>query len=82
MSEKVEFKICLGSSCFSRGNKNMLKVIENFLKENNLCEKVNLRGSHCLGNCAKGPNIMVNGKLYSGIDNFKIIGILKDTFDI
>ncbi|HCY00416.1 MAG TPA: NADH:ubiquinone oxidoreductase [Bacteroidales bacterium] len=82
MSERVEFEVCLGSSCFSRGNKNILKTIEDFIKENNLSEKVNLNGSHCLGNCVKGPNIKVNGKLHSGIDRFKITGILRNTFDI
>ena len=63
MSNRIEIVICLGSSCFSRGNKQMLKAIQTYLKENNLCDKVNFHGGHCFGNCADGPSIKVNGKL-------------------
>jgi len=82
MSNRIEVIICLGSSCFSRGNKQMLKAIQTYLKDNNLCDKVNFHGGHCFGNCADGPSIKVNGKLYSGINNQSAIDILNTYFDI
>ncbi len=82
MSEKVEIVICLGSSCFSRGNKNMLKAINTFIKENNLTDRVNFHGGHCMGMCSAGPNLKINDKVYNGIDSFKIKQILKTTFDL
>ena len=80
--EKIDFEICTGNTCFSRGNKTIQTVIDGFLKEHNLSDRVNIHSKQCFGECAYGPNIKVNGKLYSGIDKFKIRGILKDSFNI
>ena len=33
--DKVEIKICLGSSCFSRGNRIILQDINKFIEESN-----------------------------------------------
>ena len=33
---KRKIVICMGSSCFARGNEENLRVIEDFLKSNNL----------------------------------------------
>ena len=35
-----EIKICMGSSCFARGNNENLEIIETFIKENNLEAKM------------------------------------------
>ncbi len=36
MDHKKEIVICLGSSCFARGNKQTVKIIQDYLKNNNL----------------------------------------------
>jgi NADH:ubiquinone oxidoreductase subunit E len=82
MSQKIEVVICLGSSCFSRGNKSLLKIIAQFIKDNNLTDRINFHGGHCFGNCAEGPILKVDEKLYSGVDEIKVIDILNSTFDI
>ncbi len=64
---RVEIKICLGSSCFSRGNRELLNVIKEYLKKNHIDDKVVFRGARCIGHCSEGPNIVMNGKLISGI---------------
>lgn len=76
MHRRPEVVICLGSSCFARGNKATLKVIVRFLEEHDLKDKVNFHGGHCFGNCSEGPNISVNGKLYTGVDEYNVIDIL------
>lgn len=43
-------KVCMGSSCFARGNLNNLDYIENFIKENNLDADIDLFGAHCQEN--------------------------------
>lgn len=76
MDKRAEVIICLGSSCFARGNKATLKTIIKFLDDHDLKDRVNFHGGHCFGNCAEGPNINVNGKLYTGVDENKVIDIL------
>ena len=78
MDKRAELIICLGSSCFARGNKATLKAIMKFLDDHDLKDKVNFHGGHCFGNCAEGPNISINGKVYTGVDENGIIDILTN----
>ena len=74
---KPEITICMGSSCFARGNAQNLAFIEEYLKENSLEANIELTGSRCDGNCALGPNIIVNGIIYNEVDEEKIKEILS-----
>ena len=77
MNEKTEIVICLGSSCFSRGNKQNLQVINQFIRQYNLENKVNFHGNHCFGMCNKGPIIKIREELFTEVKADKIIEILK-----
>lgn len=67
INEKLNIKICMGSSCFARGNSKNLDYIEKFIKDNNLDAKIELVGTRCENKCALGPNIVVNGKIYNKV---------------
>ena len=69
---KLEITVCMGSSCFARGNDQNLEFIENYIKENGLEAQVDLSGTRCSGNCADGPNIVINGVDYSGDEQDKL----------
>ncbi|OQC38631.1 MAG: NADH dehydrogenase subunit E [Bacteroidetes bacterium ADurb.Bin041] len=73
-----EVIICLGSSCFARGNKQMVQLIKKFLEEHNLSGKVNFKGKHCFGNCENGPSIMIDQKRYEHINAESILEILEN----
>lgn len=78
MDKKDEIIICLGSSCFARGNKATLKVIVKFLEDHKLKDKVYFHGGHCFGKCADGPIVKINDKLFTGVDEYNIIDILTN----
>ncbi len=80
MDQKVDIQICLGSSCFSRGNKKLVKVIEQYLTENNLRHLVNFHGAHCFSSCDKGPLVKIDGKEYLELNEDKVRVILNDRF--
>ena len=63
-------KVCMGSSCFARGNNKNLQVIQRFLDEHGLEAEVELTGLRCCDKCAKGPNINIDGVEYNNIDQF------------
>ena len=73
----TEIKICMGSSCYARGNAENLEFIENYIKENNLDAEIEVYGARCENKCEKGPNIIVNGQIYNNVTPEKIIEILK-----
>jgi NADH:ubiquinone oxidoreductase subunit E len=67
MGRKYEMVICLGSSCFSRGNREVVRFIKEYLKKNHLDDKVIFRGTRCFGNCSDGPNLLIDGKIINGV---------------
>ena len=78
MAEKLEIIICMGSSCFARGNAQNLEFIENYIKENKLEAHIILAGSRCENKCAEGPNIIVNGIEYKQVNETIIKEILDE----
>ncbi|PKO97962.1 MAG: electron transport complex protein RnfG [Bacteroidetes bacterium HGW-Bacteroidetes-9] len=80
MEQKVDIQICLGSSCFSRGNKRLVKVIEQYLNENNLRHLVHFHGAHCFSSCDKGPLMSIDGKEYEQLNEDKVLYILNSIF--
>jgi NADH:ubiquinone oxidoreductase subunit E len=76
MINKVQIKICLGSSCFSRGNKEVIAIVQRYIRTKNLEDKVAFSGDHCTGECQHGPNIRISGKLITNISVENIGDIL------
>lgn len=69
--------ICMGSSCFSRGNNISAEIIEQFLRDNDLSGKVEVQGCLCDNHCKNGPNIRINGELIQGVQPEMICDLLK-----
>lgn len=81
-TEKIELTICLGSSCFSRGNKMTLRAIDDFLKQHNLKQYVHFRGNHCFGLCEEGPVLKINDHILKQVDEKRAIKAIKAHFNI
>jgi NADH:ubiquinone oxidoreductase subunit E len=76
----MKISICMGSSCFARGNEANLRIIESYIKENGNDIDVDLRGSRCEGLCSEGPIIRVGEKLYKNVDSGTMLDILAQNF--
>ncbi len=80
--ERLQIELCMGSSCFARGNNNVLSILEEYIAENGLEDRIELGGHLCLGRCSTGPHIMIGGKEYSGIvDSACITDIVAKTLE-
>ncbi|MGL6195069.1 MAG: NAD(P)H-dependent oxidoreductase subunit E [Thermoguttaceae bacterium] len=69
--------ICMGSSCFARGNEENLRVIENFIEAHDCSDQVSLTGKCCLRKCADGPNVIIDGEHYPKMDKGTLLDILN-----
>lgn len=81
MDHMPHIVICMGSSCFSRGNEENLAVLEDYLARHGLTARVDLAGSRCEGSCTEGPNLTVNGCRYRHVDRETLLDILHETFE-
>ena len=70
--------ICLGSSCFSRGNKEVSHFIRDYLKRNHLEDKIVFKGARCMGHCSNGPNLRVNEVLREGVTVVSAEALLEE----
>lgn len=73
---KINITVCMGSSCFARGNQQNLAFIEAFVKAHDLDADIDIAGTRCENNCAKGPNVIINGVEYNGVNEEKLEEIL------
>jgi NADH:ubiquinone oxidoreductase subunit E len=80
MAQRIEMQICLGSSCFSRGNRDVVAFIREYLKKNYLEDKIIFKGARCMNLCSKGPNLRINEKIIEEVTLSKIDGILEKEF--
>ena len=79
MDGRPRITICMGSSCFARGNERNVALCEEFLAERGLRDEVDveLGASLCTGNCASGPIVVVNGRTYTNVDR----GVMRDILE-
>ena len=79
---KPQITICMGSSCFARGNEKNVALCEKFLAERGLRDDVDveLGAALCTGNCAKGPIVIINGEVHTGVDQGVMRDLLERTF--
>jgi NADH:ubiquinone oxidoreductase subunit E len=78
MAPRFEMEICLGSSCFSRGNKEVVQFIKEYLRKNHLEDRVLFKGARCLGHCSNGPNLIINGRVIEGVTIERVENILEE----
>ncbi|MDL2231246.1 (2Fe-2S) ferredoxin domain-containing protein [Porphyromonadaceae bacterium OttesenSCG-928-L07] len=77
---KRQIKICLGSSCFSRGNNINLEEIKKFLSTKNLDAEISFSGHLCENLCSKGPIIRIDAHVYESVNLSKLHKILQEEF--
>ena len=73
---KIIITVCMGRSCYARGNAANLEFIENYIKDNGLEAVIDLAGARCEGKCVSGPNVIINGIEYTEVDEDKLKEIL------
>ena len=77
MQQKIEMQICMGSSCFSRGNRDVVNYIRDYLRKNHLEDKIVFKGARCMNLCSNGPNLRINDRIIEGVTLAKIDDILE-----
>lgn len=65
MASKLSIGLCMGSSCFARGNNRLLAALEDVIRKNKWQERVALSGYRCENQCSTGPNLKIDGVLVS-----------------
>lgn len=78
---KHSITLCLGTACHVRGGPKILREVKNFLKiepgQTTRDKKFSLDVVNCLGACAVGPVMIVDGKIYGEMNPFKAKKVIE-----
>jgi NADH:ubiquinone oxidoreductase subunit E len=67
MPDKLQVKVCVGSSCHIRGGTKTLRALEALIDNAHMTGQIELRADLCLDNCLNAPNVVVDGEIFGGI---------------
>lgn len=73
----MDVEICMGSSCFSRGAKEILSAIQVYIVAQQLEKMIRLRGTLCRNNCQNGPCIRIADTKYHQVDPGVALDLLR-----
>ncbi|MDR1534590.1 MAG: NAD(P)H-dependent oxidoreductase subunit E [Planctomycetota bacterium] len=76
MDRRVDVELCLGSSCFARGNGRLLESLEAAVARNGWGGRVVLSGRRCGAICGRGPNLWIDGEVHCGLDEKSLLELL------
>lgn len=78
---KYVIKLCRAEACQSAGGRELQSAVEKILKikvgETSADGMITLEATYCLGLCASGPAIMVNGRPAARVDSTKAKSIIE-----
>ncbi len=57
--------ICIGSSCYLKGSRDVIAILERLIALHNVGDKVTLVGSFCMGHCTEGVCVKIDDQLFS-----------------
>jgi len=79
---KYHIGICSGTSCHINQSKSLLLTLENTLAtkqgETTKDQLFTIVPVRCIGQCDKGPNLLVNDKVYNHMDKIKLNEIVEE----
>jgi len=80
MSEptKIVIEICMGSSCFARGNESNLMQIEKYIASHKLEDRIELKGNLCMRQCNSGPSLRIDDQTYHHVDAGTVLDLIAE----
>lgn len=73
----MKVTVCIGSSCHKKGSYNVMKRLSALIQENGLADKVTIGSAFCLGHCADGISVAIDGEVITGVG----MGNVDDLFE-
>lgn len=73
--QPVRVELCAGTACHLMGAQQLLTAIEQLKQESG---HIQVKLTHCLGACERGPNARINGTLYSKITEEQLLATVKE----
>ena len=74
----ITVEICQGTSCHLLGAQELVEAVEALPPR--LAGKIDLRKLDCLKSCRQGPNVRIDGIIFSGMTAERLVTMLEEKF--
>ena len=61
----LKITVCIGSSCHTKGSRQVVEQLQYLIAQNGLGDKVELGGTFCMGKCQQGVCVTVDEEFHS-----------------
>ncbi|MDD6175560.1 MAG: (2Fe-2S) ferredoxin domain-containing protein [Firmicutes bacterium] len=61
----MKITVCIGSSCHLKGSRQIVEGLQQRVQEHGLDSRIELAGAFCMGHCAEGVNVTIDGERFS-----------------
>lgn len=73
----ITVTVCVGSSCHLKGARDVIMCFNNLLKEHELEDKVELKGSFCMERCGEGVNWQIDDEQITSTSVEEAVAVFK-----
>ena len=80
MKPQKTITICMGSSCYARGNAFNVEAIQTWLRNHRMDAHIDLGGTLCEGRCREGPILKIGSAIYTKVNSASVSDILEHEF--
>jgi len=80
MKPQKTITICMGSSCYARGNSFNVEAIQTWLRNHRMDAQIDLGGTLCEGRCREGPILKIGSTIYTKVNSASVSDILEHEF--
>lgn len=80
LSSRYHLFVCTGTTCSQEGAEETLQTLQKGLKHRNIRKKVRVTLCRCLGQCGKGPNMVIYPEetWYAGLGEDEIDQVIQE----
>lgn len=73
----MTIQVCIGSACHLKGSYDVIRNMQGYISEHQLEEKIELKSSFCLGQCAKAVSVSVNNVEFHSVSPETVTAFMK-----
>jgi len=76
--QRMTVTVCVGSSCHIKGARSLITQFNALLKEYNLQDRVELKGSFCMERCGEGVNWQIDAEPFTSSNVDDAVQIFRE----
>ena len=75
----ITINVCVGSACHLKGSFEVIQGLQRLIAENNVADKVEIKGAFCIGRCMEAVSVTVNDKESFSLNENNVDSFFNET---